>query len=497
MERNSRLASQSLRRALHNDIAYHRLRLWHRLLMAEAQSSDLSPAEVRDFARWAVKNLLQAYKEQRMNQRILTENQMRSLGIRLPNATVKKEYLFPLPQLAPDITDIRIVGLEETGLHLASVQEDGSSEPQLVIKGHPTKAGSFPLILEYKIPGWLDGDEISQLPLPLTINPDPRTLWKNIPTNPDIIFFKPDSAAEFLASSQSSVPEQQKDMVAASQRGRSHAQEGKARDDHFRICRDEASGWNVMVVADGAGSARFSRKGSQVACDTTTEQCLSRIKEATELEPTIEAYANDRKNPELYQRLAHLLYGILGQSAFQAHRAINEIVKANDGTVAKDFATTLLCTIAKPTSKGWFIASFWVGDGAICVYDEATHTARMMGTPDEGEYAGQTRFLTMQSIFQDSTALMNRVRFDFFPDFTALIMLSDGVSDPMFETDNNLQNPARWDEFFSHLRKGFPQDEVKGVELEKRNDEVATQLLQWLDFWSPGNHDDRTIALMY
>ena len=23
------------------------------------------------------------------------------------------------------------------------------------------------------------------------------------------------------------------------------------------------------------------------------------------------------------------------------------------------------------------------------------------------------------------------------------------------------------------------------------------QLLDWLDFWSPGNHDDRTIAILY
>ena len=36
-----------------------------------------------------------------------------------------------------------------------------------------------------------------------------------------------------------------------------------------------------------------------------------------------------------------------------------------------------------------------------------------------------------------------------------------------------------------------------GVELTDDNEDAAGQLLQWLDFWSPGNHDDRTIAILY
>ena len=35
------------------------------------------------------------------------------------------------------------------------------------------------------------------------------------------------------------------------------------------------------------------------------------------------------------------------------------------------------------------------------------------------------------------------------------------------------------------------------VLLEDDNEESAQQLLDWLDFWSPGNHDDRTIAILY
>ena len=156
----------------------------------------------------------------------------------------------------------------------------------------------------------------------------------------------------------------------------------------------------------------------------------------------------------------------------------------------KSYATTLLLAICKQFSYGWFIASFWVGDGAICLYDQISHTAKMLGTPDEGEYAGQTRFLTMPEIFKDGTALYQRLRFQIIPDFTALFLMTDGVSDPKFETDANLNNPAKWDALWNDLSEN-------GVELSDDNEAAKEQLLQWLDFWSPGNHDDRTIAILY
>ncbi len=58
--------------------------------------------------------------------------------------------------------------------------------------------------------------------------------------------------------------------------------------------------------------------------------------------------------------------------------------------------------------------------------------------PDEGEFAGQTRFLTMSDIFKDAQSVMSRLRFSIEEDFTALLLMTDGVSDPMFETDTIL-----------------------------------------------------------
>lgn len=106
---------------------------------------------------------------------------------------------------------------------------------------------------------------------------------------------------------------------------------------------------------------------------------------------------------------------------------------------------------------------------------------------------GQTRFLTMPEIFKDGKSIYDRLRFCIEPDFTALFLMTDGVSDPMFETDANLNNPDKWDALWDRLL----HDEEHPVHLVDDNEQAKDELLDWLDFWSPGNHDDRTIAILY
>ncbi|MDE5808360.1 MAG: protein phosphatase 2C domain-containing protein [Muribaculaceae bacterium] len=120
---------------------------------------------------------------------------------------------------------------------------------------------------------------------------------------------------------------------------------------------------------------------------------------------------------------------IIYNGAVKAHEAIKRVSKANEETKLKDFATTLMFAICKKYDFGWFIASFWVGDGAMCLFDKEAKTAKLLGTPDEGEFSGQTRFLTMPEIFHDPDIVSKRFRFTVVPDFTALFMMTDGVSD--------------------------------------------------------------------
>ena len=62
-------------------------------------------------------------------------------------------------------------------------------------------------------------------------------------------------------------------------------------------------------------------------------------------------------------------------------------------------------------------------------------------------------------------------------------MMTDGVSDPKFETDANLAKSEKWAALWQKLQPIFQAEQP------------AAALEEWLDFWSPGNHDDRTLAL--
>lgn len=482
MDRKQRIATRK-------NLTVCRLNESARALDKAMQKAGVSSSDKESFLNWAISSLWNTFKEERMNQRILIENEVRQLGLRLPNGTVKKEYtaLFSLP--VDKISDIELVGAEELGLNL-TFGEDGKCS----LCGKPNKAGDFTLTLRYKT---VDGEPVSEQAIPIAFNPNPRDLWKNIPTDKNIPYFKPDSDTGYIKVEAEADGSPEKDIVAASQRGRSHAQEGKARDDHFSLFHCEKSDWYIIAVADGAGSARYSRKGSEVACTTVIEHCKNLLVDNPDFEDSIRKYESDRENKEKRTDATRHVIDIVFEGAKKAHEAVKKAAEANEEATLKDFATTLMFAVCKKYNFGWFIASFWVGDGAMCLFDANNKTAKLLGTPDEGEFSGQTRFLTMPEIFRDPDVVTKRLRMAIVDDFTALFLMSDGVSDPMFETDKNLNDYAKWEEFYNNLKNGFPDDEIGGVDLSDDNEAAKDQLLGWLDFWSPGNHDDRTIAILY
>ncbi len=91
--------------------------------------------------------------------------------------------------------------------------------------------------------------------------------------------------------------------------------------------------------------------------------------------------------------------------------------------------------------------------------------------------------------------LYHRMRFEVVDNFTALILMTDGITDPKFEIDANLNRIEKWDALWDDLN-GNNEDNTK-VDFANDNEQSADQLLKWLDFWSKGNHDDRTIAILF
>ena len=425
------------------------------------------------------------------------ENQIYNQTVEMPKVSSAQ-----LPEVEILLDDV--VGLEQDihGLQLMVAPDKhsfaitGTPTLEHFRKDGATALSTFELTLKYHFSGMEMPAErpVLERKVQFVINQDPRKLWRDIPVDWENMtepkYKKDDIQIDYVKVEALSDGTPQQDIVAASKRGRSHAQEGKPRDDHFKMSHMD-NGWYIMAVADGAGSAKYSREGSRIACEEVTNYCMAQLANSKDFESAVKQYNEHKTESESDARKAvgDYIYKIVGTAAFKAHKSINAEA-AIKKLPAKQYATTLLLAICKKFEFGWFIATFWVGDGAICLYNKQAHTAEVLGVPDEGEYAGQTRFLTMPEIFKDATSLYQRLRFRIVDDFTALFLMSDGVSDPKFETDANLNNPDKWDALWTDLKEN-------GVELTDDNEETKNQLLAWLDFWSPGNHDDRTIAILY
>ena len=410
--------------------------------------------------------------------------------ITLPNGKVNQEYSvgFDIGEIIPEIEEVEFEGLNEIGLVFDSETKQ--------IRGIPLTSGDHKIKIKCKRKDWEEGKPVFERDIVLIINPDPRSLWNDIPTPEDIEYYKADSDKKFVLVESKTTKgflgigrkeETRKDMVAASQRGRSHAHEGKARDDDFSLFFDEKTEWYVIAVADGAGSAKFSRKGSEIACQTVVDICEKQLSVRNEnFEKSIQVF-NQEQSQENRNEVGKILYDIVGNAAFKAYKNIEE-ESQKKGNPIKDYSTTLLLAICKKFDFGWFVGSFWVGDGGIGIYNDATQYLKIMGEPDGGEFAGQTRFLTMSEVIQPAE-IYKRLRFDIVSDFTALCLMSDGITDPKFETDANLSKIEKWNDLW--------QDLSENVDFADDNEQSAEQLLKWLDFWSPGNHDDRTIAILF
>ena len=476
-----------------------------------------SYAEKKDFIAFAVNKIFDEYKTYCMDREKICQTKMADLKLQnqFRNVTAREQYLasFTIPEDIVDDFDVEIKQSSVSGL---VGKKDGNTYTisGVPVLDDPKVPQEVEVVIRYKYKGWFEGKNILSTSIRFAVNANSRDLWNNNPTPEDIPYFKADQDCDYVKVLEKD-GKPQKDIVAASVRGRSHAHEnpGKPRDDDFRISYCSETGWYVLAVADGAGSAKYSREGSKIACETVQSYCRECLSNTAEFEAAISKYNEEstKENNEDVAKAARksvgdFIYGILGTAAVKAHKAINdEVDKFNSGqseraqksdtkAVAKDYATTLLLTICKQFEFGWFVASWWVGDGAIGLYEEG-ESIKILGEPDEGEFGGQTRFLTMREIFADATAIYKRLRFVIVPDFTALMLMTDGVSDAKFETDANLASLEKWDELWHDILGG--NEEKCKVDLTDDNEESKNQLQQWLNFYTKSNHDDRTIAILY
>lgn len=346
--------------------------------------------------------------------------------------------------------------------------------------------------------------------IPFIINPDPWSLWEDRPHDENAPYSdKPDKVSEPARAGDFLV-------LAASCRGRSHAHVGSFRDDEFLIKLAESpEEWSVLAVADGAGSARYSRQGSKLACRAAVAYLTQYLNnepyrekvEAGLISPLMEKLQDaDNQGKSLYDfsKLAQdakvntdCWYG----AVWSAYTAINNECqkrleeKIEEKVTFKDYNTTLLLTAFRRLevdgASYTLFLSYWVGDGApVILKPNGLDEVFLLGEVDAGEYAGQTRFLSKDQV--DPKAVGSRLRFACVKNFEALVMMTDGVSDPFFNSENDLNNFDAWNTYWT---KKELQDAIKknGAVSDA---ERAKQLLDWLNFKETGYHDDRTLLIL-
>lgn len=63
--------------------------------------------------------------------------------------------------------------------------------------------------------------------------------------------------------------------------------------------------------------------------------------------------------------------------------------------------------------------------------------------------------------------------------------MTDGISDPRFETDAGLENQQKWQALWQEIEPHLQQEQPEQA------------LLEWSAFFSAGHHDDRTLAILW
>ncbi len=401
--------------------------------------------------------------------------------VRLLNATVGKSYetKFDFNKFDwKDVSEYKFEGLEEVGLLF--------DEKTKQITGTPKTSGDIKFSMKFKIEGQPQEAPFNEKQFTLIINHDPKSLWKKLESDKNDPFWKEDDVT--LVE-----PFRDKHILVSCKRGRSHANVGSFREDYFAF-KELENEWNVVVVGDGAGSAKISRKGSAIACNGIVEYFSEEdsTNNLLAFDDLVEQYQN-KSGDDIQNKINHFVYNNLGKAALQVHKKLDEFA-AKEGYTIKDLNSTLVFTLYKKYDAGYAFLSFGVGDCPMAVLNKGISEVTLLNWIDVGDYGGGTRFINMPEIFQNEK-FASRFSFKMSDDFSYLILMSDGIYDPKFVVESNLPSIKNWQKFLEDIN-GKNEDGIK-VELSADNADIINQFSSWMDFWSIGNHDDRTLAIVF
>lgn len=262
-------------------------------------------------------------------------------------------------------------------------------------------------------------------------------------------------------------------LLLVSRRGRVHAHRGEHREDAGSITATP-HGW-CAAVADGAGSAPYSRLGAAIATQVFTHSMQAALGPDTS---TSAATAND------------ILANAMQHAATASNAAMRDFAERT-GLAHRDLRTTLLAA----TLHSDTLALMQVGDGAMSL----RHADGRMSHPHTaatGDYSGEVAYFLPDDgaleQLQQSLVLQPRA------DCVGLVLATDGVEDPWYPFTRHAGT------LFSQLARGSSDADALPTGLTSAWHEPVLSapdrvqaLTAWLGFEKRGENDDRTLCVIW
>jgi len=409
---------------------------------------------------------------------------------RLPNITLSKDAAAGSAYLRV-VWPAGVVTLKQKtdfgdGAGFVAKTEDGFKVVPLV---DVSKGGTWTFTVPAILPS---GDEFL-FPFMLTANPDSQTLWK-VQNPPEKDWLFPEDRNRIASDHKTKLMLDTGFVsLGVSRRGRYHELGATFRDDSIGMWSDEETGRYVYIVADGAGSAKYSREGSRRLIATLVDA------EKGKLAANLKSELWDKDPEDAPRAVGDMLIKL----SFYAVKQLGEYITEENKTrsaeplTMRDFSTTFLIAALKKDKKGQVrIVTFSVGDGAIALFDG--ENVDVMCEPDGDKFSGGTRFMTMPEVWESykndpEGFRKQRVFYKKLDKIAAahmtLFMMSDGVSDPKFGSDAGLHDASKWAAFSNEI------DAVAFADKEPLS-ESADKLIEWLHFWMKGEYDDRSLFVV-
>ena len=212
----------------------------------------------------------------------------------------------------------------------------------------------------------------------------------------------------------------------------------------------------VIVVCDGAGSARSSEIGSQKLSRGMVRFCCS-------LEP-IWSRLLDLNETGLEKELAMMI--------FQYARLLMQDIGTEEKRNIQDLRTTMLLALAGKKQLFWLR----VGDGEIVIENHGK--LELAGRAQKsGEFSNQTVFVGERFAFTDMHYGLIESQH-----ITGISLMTDGADQKLVSVDGK-QIAPRLSEYFELLRK------------ERLPREKIYKFLTDPEVWQGTNHDDKTLVL--